>query len=158
MSTWLRRIRASLTMGVLWAAGWGFVGGLIELADNVIPGLTIFDSVDMWIQTLAIPGFLGGALFATALSLGDGRRRFAELSLPRIAVWGALGGVALGALGLSLGLGRSALGAFWLRTVVVMTPLTVLCSASAVATLALARAAKDGPALRSGDDRSLPRP
>ena len=144
-------------MGLLWAAGWGFVGGLIELANNVIPNLTLFSSVDMWIQTLALPGFLGGALFSALLLIGDGRRRFTELSLPRMAVWGALGGVALGGLGLALGLGRSALGDLWLRSLVVLTPLSVLCSASAVATLALARRAKDRPALETGDDIRLPR-
>jgi hypothetical protein len=144
-------------MGLLWAAGWGFVGGLIELANNVIPNLTMFSSVDMWIQTLALPGFLGGALFSALLLIGDGRRRFSELSLPRMAVWGALGGVALGGLGLALGLGRSALGDVWLRSLVVLTPLSVLCSASAVATLALARSAKDRPSLETGDDVRLPR-
>lgn len=157
MPTWLRRIRASVVMGLVWAAGWGFVGGLIELVDNLVPGLTFITQVDMWIQTLAIPGFLGGALFSAMLLIGDGRRRFSELSLPRMAAWGALGGAALGGVGLALGLGQSALGDLWLRALVVLTPLSALCSASAVATLALARTAKDSPALENGDARKLPR-
>ena len=152
MPTWLRRTRAILGMGLIWAAGWGFVGGLIELLDNIVPNLPVVTSVDMWIQTLAIPGFLGGALFATVLLIGDGRRRFTELSLTRIATWGALGGAALGALGLSLGLGRTAFPELWLRALVVLAPLGLLCSASAATSLALARTAKDRTSVVAGDD------
>ncbi len=134
-------------MGLIWAAGWGFVGGLIELLDNLVPNLPIVNTVDMWIQSLAIPGFIAGVLFSALLTLGDGRRRFTELSFPRIAVWGALGGVALGALGLSIGLLQTAFPNILLRTVVVLTPLSLLCAGSAATSLALARLAKDRTAL-----------
>lgn len=152
MPSWLRRTRAALGMGLIWAAGWGFVGGLIELLDNIVPNLPVVTTVDMWIQSLAIPGFIAGVLFSTVLLIGDGRRRFTELSFGRIATWGALGGVALGALGLSLGLLQTAFPNIVLRTIVVLTPLSLLCGASAATSLALARMAKDRTALSSGRD------
>jgi hypothetical protein len=93
----------------------------------------------MWPQTLAIPGFLGGAAFSMVLGIAAGRRRFDELSMPRFAGWGALGGVVvsiplLGVLGVAV------------PSLVAAGVVTVLCTASAVATLALAR---------SGEDREL---
>lgn len=150
MPSWLRRTRAALGMGLIWAAGWGLVGGLIELLDNIVPNLPVVTTVDMWIQSLAIPGFIAGVLFSTVLLIGDGRRRFTELSFGRIALWGALGGVALGTLGLSLGLLQTAFPNILLRTIVVMTPLGLLCSASAATSLALARKASDRPSLSAG--------
>ncbi len=61
MKKWLRRIHGADGMGLTWAAGWALVGVLIELL--VDPNGSL---VDMWVQTLAIPGFLGGAVFYTA--------------------------------------------------------------------------------------------
>lgn len=104
MALWRRRIRGVLGLGLLWGVGMAGLGGVIELVDNIAPGLLPFASaVDMWPQTLAIPGFLGGALFGVVLALSQGRRRFEELSLPAFAVSGAVGGALLGALGCALG-------------------------------------------------------
>ncbi len=61
MKKWLRRIRGAVGMGLTWAAGWALVGVLIELFADPSGSL-----VDMWVQTLAILGFLGGAVFYTA--------------------------------------------------------------------------------------------
>jgi hypothetical protein len=143
-------------MGLIWAAGWGCIGGAIELLDNIVPNLPLVTTVDMWIQSLAIPGFIAGAIFSTLLWIGDGRRRFSELSFPRMITWGAFGGVALGMLGLSAGLLQTAVPNLLLRTVAVLTPLGLLCGASAAATLALARLARDTTALPAGQDAESP--
>lgn len=37
VSTWLRRIRGVLGMGLIWAVGGLAIGGLFELLDNVLP-------------------------------------------------------------------------------------------------------------------------
>ena len=66
MTTWIRRLRGALGMGLLWALAWGFVGGLIELTWNIWPGFPLGPLMDMWIQGLAIPGFIGGVLFGAA--------------------------------------------------------------------------------------------
>jgi hypothetical protein len=43
-------------------------------------------------------GLVAGVTFSGALSLLEGRRRFAQLSLPRFAVWGAAAGFLLSAV------------------------------------------------------------
>lgn len=96
---------------------------------------------------LAIPGFIGGALFSTVLGIAGRRRRFDELSLPRFAAWGAVGGLLLSlvpaamvAVGLA-SLGDSARG-LWLLTAVISGPLALLSAVSASGSLVLARMAE----------------
>lgn len=111
MQSWLRRARGVLGMGVLWGVAGAAIGGVLELIDNVLPGALPFISrVDMWPQTLAIPGFMGGVIFALVLMIAGGRRRFDELSVPRFATWGALAGLLLGTIGVANGLPLYVLG------------------------------------------------
>ena len=140
MRQWRRRIRGAVGMGLIWAAGGAGVGGLIELLDNVLPGgLAMASAVDMWPQTLAIPGFLGGAVFAVVLGIAGGRHRFDELSLPRFAAWGAVAGLLLGGLGMAAGAPAIFLG------------ITTLGSALAASgSLALARMAEGRRVLAAG--------
>jgi len=101
---WLRRIRAAFGMGLAWAAAGAVVGGLFEAIDNVLPGaLPFIARVDMWPQTLAIPGFLGGVVFSGVLAIAGSHRRFGELSPLRFAAWGAVAGLLLGGLALAAG-------------------------------------------------------
>ncbi|MDH3222188.1 MAG: hypothetical protein OEO23_00620 [Gemmatimonadota bacterium] len=147
MKTWLTRLRGALGTGLTWAAAWGSVGGLIELALNIFPNLPL-PFIDMWIQTLAIPGFLGGLALSTILRIGAGRRRFDELSLPRFAAWGAAGGLAVGAFVLALlggGMPQAAMLA-------VVTATGVLGAASAAGSLAIARMADDRELLEAAED------
>jgi hypothetical protein len=104
MNTWVKRLRGALGMGLIWAAGGVAIGGLIELLDNVLPaGLPITSRVDMWPQTLAIPGFFGGLIFAVVLMIAGGRSRLEELSMPRFAAWGAIAGLLMGGVAMSIG-------------------------------------------------------
>lgn len=101
---WLRRARAVLVMGVVWAGGGAAIGGIIELLANIVPGGFSFASrVDMWPQTLAIPGFIAGILFAILLMIGARHRRLDELSLPAITGLGAAAGVLLGMIAMLIG-------------------------------------------------------
>src|SRR5688500_5916474 len=104
MKGFLRRIRGALVIGLIWAGGGAAIGGLIELVSNIFPALPL-GFIDMWIPTLAIPGFLGGVIFSIVLPIAAGRRRFDELSLPLVAAWGAVGGVLLGVLLVVMGMG-----------------------------------------------------
>ncbi len=132
MSQWLKRVRGVVGMGFIWALGGIGIGGLIELLDNVAPAAHGFTrQVDMWPQTLAIPGFVAGIVFAVVLGIAGGRRRFEELSFQRFAAWGVVTGVLVGALGMSFGAPLLFLG--------VMTVLSVV---GASGTLALARLAE----------------
>ncbi|MFZ9690136.1 MAG: hypothetical protein ACO3DS_09910 [Phycisphaerales bacterium] len=131
------RLRGIIMLGVMWAIGGAVIGGLIELILNLLPGSDLFLGVDMWPAALAIPGFLAGVTFAGVLALAEGRRSFEQLTLPRSAVWGALGGLALGVI---VGLPLTACLALGLTS-----------SGSAVGTIALARRGVEGDAAVARD-------
>ena len=140
MKGWLRRIRAALGMGLIWAGGGAFIGGLIELIANVFPGLPL-GFIDMWIQTLAIPGFFGGVIFSGVLRIAARRRTLHELSLPLMATWGAAGGVLLGVLVTAIGVHP-----------LILAPATVLSAFGASLTLVFARMAERQDLLDAGAD------
>ena len=148
MTKWLRRIRGAVLMGVTWALAWGIIGGLI-MEGIVDPDGRI---LDMWPQTLAIPGFLGGVVFSVVLWLTEGRRRFDELSVPRVAAWGALAGLLLCGLAVSI-LGASSFA----RAALIIVPMTLMSAGSAAGSLALARMARKPELIDSGADAAKPR-
>ena len=161
MKQWLRRLRGAVGMGLIWAAGWALVGVLIGVTSKVLPGLpfwdSFFDVFDAPLPALAIPGFVGGVLFAVVLGIAGHRRRFEELSLPRFAAWGAVGGLLLSlvpavlvAVGLA-SLERSDLG-LWQITAVISAPLILLSAVSASVSLLLARRAESRELLEAGED------
>ena len=143
-------------MGLTWGAGWAFVGGLIELIANIIPGLGWTSLVDIWPATLAIPGFLGGMVFSTVLAVAGRNRRFDQLSLPRFAAWGAVGGVLMSFVPIALVaagvLTPDSTVNVWRFTAGLLAPLTLLGAASASATLALGRMSEDRDLLDASED------
>ena len=140
MKKWLRRMRAALGLGLIWALGWGLVGGFVMEA-FVDPHGRI---ADMWPQGLAMTGFLGGVIFSIVLWMTEGRRRFDELSLPRVGVWGAVAGALMMLVGIAIGLQLPVAAAL-------LGPVTLLSAASATGSLALARMANDRQLLGAGD-------
>ena len=151
MTGWLRRLRGTLGMGFTWAVVWAVSGLLIGVASIILPALpwrTFFDVFDAPLPALAVPGFVAGVFFSAVLGIAGRRRRFSELSLPRFAAWGALGGLLLTLFPFALvvaGLASrdgSTVGTG--QILAVITPLFVLLSAaSACVTLLIARAAED---------------
>jgi hypothetical protein len=146
MKTWLRRIRAAVVMGLIWAAVWGPAGVLIGMVVDPDGSMD-----EMWVAIGAYPGFLGGVVFATVLGIAARHRRFHELSLPRFAAWGAGAGLLVGALPFAMGestteLPLSVLGG------VVMGTVTLLSAVSAAGSLALARMAERRELLGAGAD------
>ena len=150
MRGWLRRVRGAIGMGLTWAFGWAVAGLLIGVSSLVLPGLpwdALFEVFDAPLPALAVPGFFAGVFFSAVLGIVGRRRRFSELSLPRFAAWGALGGLllilfpfALVAVGLASREG-SDIGTG--QILAVITPLFLLLSAlSASVTLIIARAAE----------------
>jgi hypothetical protein len=134
MTTWIRRLRGALGMGLLWALAWGLVGGLIELTWNLWPGFPLGPLMDMWIQGLAIPGFIGGGLFALILGVAEHHRRYEELSPSRFALWGAAAGMLLGGLVVLI-----AQPSHWLHGAIMAGALTVMSAATAGLSLPMAR-------------------
>jgi len=128
MRKWLRRIRGAIGMGLTWAAAWfsvGFVPRWVFGIESDLPFPLLFGGL----------GFIAGVTFSGILVLTEGRRRLDQMSLPRFAWWGAIGGLLLSALfvrGTPAGLGE---------VLVITTTLTVACAVSASGSLALARRA-----------------
>ena len=81
-----RRILTAFGTGLTWAGAWVFVGTSFMILGSG-PGA----ATDM-INPFAAMGLFGGVAFSL------GRRRFEEMSLPRFAAWGAVGGLLLGVL------------------------------------------------------------
>ena len=160
MNKWLRRIRGAVGMGLVWAVGWAFAGLLIGVSSKLLPGLpwdSFFEVFDAPLPALAIPGFFGGVFFSMVLAVAGRRRRFSELSLPRFAAWGALGGLllilfpfALVAVGLASTEG-SALGT-WQVIATISGPFILLSAAAASGSLILARKAQDRESLEVSED------
>jgi hypothetical protein len=80
-------------------------------------------------------GLVAGAVFSAVLALTEGHRRFDQMSLPRFAVWGAMGGLLLSALFAKAG----SLG--WGDVLALAPTLAVASAVSASGSLALARRA-----------------
>ena len=144
MKKWLKRIRGTLGLGLTWAAAWAVVGALI--------GIVFFGggiNVELLANALlfAVSGFVGGVGFSGILALAGGRRTFDEMSLPRFAGWGALGGLLVSALLLSGGSGLT------FTSALVVGVVTLMGAGSAAGSLALARRADR--ALEAGEDVEL---
>jgi hypothetical protein len=91
MRRWLRRIRGAIGMGLTWAAAL-FVAGFV-------PRWVFGFNTDVPIPLVfGVFGFFAGVTFSGLLVLAEGRRSFDEMSLPRFAGWGAMGGLLLSAL------------------------------------------------------------
>lgn len=92
MKKWLRKIRGAIGIGLAWALAW-FGAGMILL---FIAG---FGAADVpFPLAFGLLGFLAGVTFSGVLGLVEGRRRFDQMSMPRFAVWGGLGGLLLAAV------------------------------------------------------------
>ena len=128
MRRWLRRIRGAIGMGFTWGVAWSGAGIVLAV-------LTRFQADAPFPLIFGVLGFFAGVTFSAFLALTEGRRRFDQMSVPRFAAWGAIGGLLLSALfakAASLGLGD----------VLTIAPTFALASAiCASGSLALARRA-----------------
>ena len=92
MRAFLRKCRAILGVAFTWGAVWGAVFALIALAVGVIDP----DSIDPGETPLRIAGLgavfgvVSGIVFGVLLSVTERRKTLRELSLVRVALWGAV--------------------------------------------------------------------
>ena len=136
-------------MGLIWALGWALGGLMIGVASKLTPFLPwhyFFDVFDAPMPAMAMPGFIGGAIFSVVLGIAGRGRRFADLSLPRFVAWGAVGGLLLSlvpAAMVAVGLASAEGSRFtiWQSTAMFSGPIVLFSAASAFATLKLARMA-----------------
>jgi hypothetical protein len=137
MKKLLRRIRGAVGMGLTWALVWAPVAVLIGLFVDPDGSMD-----EMWPAIGAYPGFLGGVVFSIVLAIAARRRRLEDLSLPRVAAWGAAAGLLVGALPFTIGEPTTDRPVWLLATVVIGT-ITLLSAVSAAGSLALARRAQN---------------
>lgn len=139
MGRWSRRIRAALGIGLAWGGAWFAAGMALMLA---FPGAADVPFPILW----AALGFGGGVIFSVVLSMQEGLRSFEQMSLPRFAAWGGVGGLLLSG-------GFAALVALFgetapLEHLGLLAPIFAAAGAgSAAGSLALARHAGEADAL-----------
>ena len=91
MRKWLRRIRGAIGMGAIWAAAWSAAG--------LVPRWVFGFNADVpFPLVFGVLGFIAGVMFSGLVVLTEGRRTLGQISLPRFAGWGAVGGFLLSAL------------------------------------------------------------
>ena len=146
MKRWLKRIRGAFGTALTWAAAWVSVGAIIGLVTAVISPAGSLSGFAVWIGIVALFGFVGGAFFSTVLGITEGRRRFDEMSLPRFAAWGAVGGLVLSVFLVTVAGYSVPVGAL------IASVMTFLVAGSAAGSLALARRADDRELLEHGAD------
>ncbi len=150
MKKWLQKVRGAIGIGLTWAVGWAPVGAVTGLVTGLVLGFPLVGIAVNYAELFGVLGFIGGTMFSTVLRIADGHRRFDQLSLPRFAVWGGLGGLSLGALAVTAGV--VGLGGITPLTVVVVSAAGLLGAGSATGSLALARRADDQELLAAGEE------
>lgn len=149
MNRWLRRIRGAVGMGLTWALAWFGVGMILMLGLLLTTGSTGADVP--YPLGFGAFGFVAGVTFSGVLGLLEGRRRFDQMSLPRFAGWGAVGGFLLSAIFVS----AVALveDPAFLGNLVVLGPVFAAAGAgSAAGVLALARGAEEQELIGASED------
>jgi len=126
-----RRIRGAIGMGLTWALAWGGAGVVMA----VVTGFTADVPFPLF---FALLGFIAGVIFSAILALTAGRRSFDQMSLPRFATWGAVGGTVMAAF-----FARAA-SLDWADVVVVAPTFALASAVCATGSLALARRATRG--------------
>jgi hypothetical protein len=115
-------------MGLTWAAAWSAVG--------TVPRWVFGVETDAPLPLIfGLFGLIAGVVFSAVLALTEGRRRFDQMSLPRFAGWGAMGGLLLSALFAK----ATSLG--WGDVLALAPTLAVASAVCASGSLALARRA-----------------
>lgn len=148
MKRWLRRIRGAIGMGLTWAVAWFGAGMIMLLGLLMVTGSTGADVP--YPLGFGAFGFVAGVTFSGILGLVEGRRRFDQMSLPRFAGWGAVGGFLLSAIFVS----AVALAGdiTFLSNLVVLGPVFAVAGAgSAAGSLAIARRGEDRELVEAGE-------
>ncbi|MDX1646914.1 MAG: hypothetical protein R3304_07205 [Longimicrobiales bacterium] len=140
MTGWWTRIRGAFGMGLTWAAAW-FAAGMALL---LVVG---FGAADVPFPLgFGLLGFLAGVTFSGVLRLTEGRRSFHQMSIPRFAGWGGVGGLLFSALFV-------AVTDVALDALLFLGPIFALAAAGCAAgSLALARVADDRERLDAGEE------
>ena len=146
MKGFLKRLRGIIGTGLTWAVGCvAIMAGVTAFGGWLQIPMAQWGVFFSQIPIYATFGFIMGSGFAGILSLIERHKRLADLSLPRVALWGGFGGlVLLGGVSLVYGL----------PNLVSWLVITFLSAGFASGTVALAKRADRK--LIEGDDEPLP--
>lgn len=136
MPKWLRRVRATVAMGITWALVWAPLGPIIGMIVDPDGSMD-----EPWILIGALPGFVAGMVFSVVIGIAARKRRLDELSVPRFAGLGALAGVIVSAIPFVIGDLNDNVAVVPFVTVLVSS-LAAASAASASATLWIAKRAQ----------------
>jgi len=146
MSRWKRVLRGMMGTGLTFSVGVGLIGSAIAGILWLLPGTTVGREELAMVVKSAIWAFPVGVAFSGFLAIAARNWSFDKLSLPRVALLGAGGGLLLFGL-----LAANAWQAWSTADAIVNGVFLVgLGSGSATASLLLARKAR--PSLESGED------
>ena len=124
----LRRIRGAIGMGFTWAAALSAVG--------LVPRWVFGVNTDVPIPLVfGVFGFIAGVTFSALLVLTEGHRSFDQLSIRRLAGWGAIGGLLLSAVW------ANAVSLRWGEVLAIAPAFALACAVCAAGSLAVARRA-----------------
>lgn len=90
-----KRVLRVLGLAVTWAFIWAIPAFPIEGLSNLGVDFSFTHAVDMWPQTLGIPGFIGGLFFALLLAVAGRLGDFESMSVGRQSGWGTVAGLAV---------------------------------------------------------------
>jgi hypothetical protein len=142
----LRRLRGMASTALLWAATWGIIGAAayavlgVRWTVGMGRSLSVGEVLPYVLSGalfLAVYGLLSGVAFAGVLMLLERRRSIQDLTIARIAAWGALGGIGVLLVNVAL--------VYWVEGLVLSETLPVLLfmgllgAGCAAGSLALAR-------------------
>ena len=94
MPTALRRLRGIVAVGVTWGAVWAAFGAVIGVVALIVSPEVVDQGegpVDI-ARILGTVGFISGAGFALLLATLEHGRGLLDVSMARVAAWGAAGG------------------------------------------------------------------
>jgi hypothetical protein len=94
----LRRVRGVLGTAFTWAIAWTGLGAGL----GILAGIPFNYLIPMALNGAA-SGFIAGASFAVILSVAERHSTLENLSLRRVALWGAVGGLLLSFIPMAFG-------------------------------------------------------
>ena len=156
----IHRVRAFATTALVWGGMYALAGAVFNLMQtywgSAAPEFVLALEQTRWVAfRWAVIGVISGSMFAAAFSRFERRRTFSQLSLPRVALWGVVGGMALPLLNSALILAGVVHESVGIGTLMAHTMFgAMLGSACATAWFSIARGGSDSiaqqAALQSG--------
>ena len=139
----LRRARGVFVTGVLWAILWGVLGCAVVLTLDISQSgpseLSRARLILVALTFFGVWGAVSGSVFAIALTVAERQRSIEDLSMGRVALWGAVGGATIPAVGTAASVLGGAASRLQPDLIVLFAITSLLGSLCSAATLALAR-------------------